>query len=312
MRVIFLGTSSAVPTVNRGLYSIALVRGPELILFDCGEGTQRQMLSTSLGFGRDTSIFVTHMHTDHLNGIFGLLQTMSLNNRRKAVHIYGPEGIEKFMRQGLDVLRVGLSFDIGVQTIDEGVVMEKPDYFVKASRAKHSVTSYAYLLEEKPRPGLFNPKKAIALRIPKGELWSRLQKGENITINKKKVKPADVMGPPRPGRKVGISGDTMPSRELIDFFTGADVLIHDSTYSLKHKDKARENMHSTAHDAAIVARSAKVDLLVLSHFSARYNDVRPLLEEAMKVHHKVKAAADFDVLDIDYRNSQDSRKRLDM
>jgi len=271
------------------------------MLFDCGEGTQRQMLGTSIGFGKDTSIFVTHMHTDHLNGIFGLLQTMSLNNREKAVHIYGPDGIENFVRQGMELLRVELSFELGVHTIDEGVVLERPQYFVKASRAKHSVTSYAYLVEERPRPGLFNPKKAAALHIPKGELWSTLQKGESITIEKKKVNPSDVMGQTRPGRKVGISGDTMPSRKLIDFFTGADLLIHDSTYSLQHKDKAIENMHSTAHDAATVARSAKVDLLVLNHFSARYNDVTPLLEEAMKVHHRVNVAADFDVLDIDYR-----------
>ena len=301
MKVIFLGTSSAVPTINRGLYSIALVRGPELFLFDCGEGTQRQMLRTSLGFGKDTSIFVTHLHTDHLNGIFGLLQTMSLNNREKAVNIYGPDGIEKFVRQGLDVLRIALSFDIGVHTIDEGVVLERPDYIVRASRANHSIASYAYVLDERPRPGLFDPKKAIAFGIPKGELWSRLQNGENITLKKKKFKPSDVMGRPRPGRKIGISGDTMPSRKLTKFFAGADVLIHDSTYSLQHKDKAKENMHSTAHDAASVAKSAKVDLLVLNHFSARYNDVTPLLDEAVKIHPKVKAAADFDVLEIEYR-----------
>jgi len=301
MRVIFLGTSSAVPTINRGLFSIALVRGPDLLLFDCGEGTQRQMLGTSIGFGKDTSIFVTHMHTDHLNGLFGLLQTMSLNNREKAVRIYGPEGIEEYVRQGLDILRVDLSFELEVHTIAEGVVLERPDYYVKASRAEHSVTSYAYLIEERPRPGLFNPKKATALHIPKGELWSTLQMGESITIKKKKFNPSDVMGHPRPGRKVCISGDTMPSRNLIDFFRGADVLIHDSTYSSQHKDKARENKHSTAQDAANVARDANVELLVLNHFSARYNDVTPLLKEAMNVHHNVKAAADFDVLEIDYR-----------
>ncbi|MFQ6010722.1 MAG: ribonuclease Z [Nitrososphaerales archaeon] len=303
MRVIFLGTSSAVPTLARGLYSVALIRGSEVLLFDCGEGTQRQMLGAGLGFSKALSVFVTHMHTDHVFGLFGLLQTMSLNKRDKPVYVYGPKGIQKFIEQGLDVLQVKLSFDVEVQTIHEGVVLEKPDYLVRACQSKHSITSLSYLVEEKPRPGLFYPKKAIALGIPKGELWSTLQKGKDITIKKKKFIPSEVMGPSRPGRKIGISGDTMPSRKLKNFFTGADVLIHDSTYESQHKDKARENMHSTAHDAAIVARSAKVDLLVLNHFSARYSDVRPLLLEAMKIHPNVRAAADLGVLDIEYRTS---------
>lgn len=302
LKLIFLGTSSSVPTVERSLPSIAIMRGNELLLFDAGEGTQRQMIKAGLGFNRKTKIFITHFHGDHIVGLLGILQTMSMLNRDKPLDIYGPRGIIGFLKHNIRYLKFGLTFEINVNESKEGIIVKEKDYVVKACLAEHSIRAYSYLLEEFDRPGVFYPEKALKLGIPKGILWSRLQNGESIKLNDKIITPDQVLGPRRPGRRIGISGDTRPNAKLTKFFSKADVIVFDSTYGDEYSDKAKENMHSTSVEAAQLAKDAEANLLILTHFSARYEDVSNLVSQALKIHPNVIAASDQLVIDVPYKD----------
>ncbi|MCP8310396.1 MAG: ribonuclease Z [Candidatus Methylarchaceae archaeon HK01M] len=300
LRLIFLGTSSSIPTPGRSLTSLALMRGKEILLFDVGEGTQRQMIKIGIGFGRITNIFITHFHGDHILGLLGLLQTMSLLNRDRPLNIYGPRGIIGFLRNNMRYLKFGLTFQISVHEVKGGVIMKEKDYVVEACPSEHSVRSYSYLLKEFDRQGVFYPEKASKLGVPKGKLWSTLQRGENVTIGDKIINPDQVLGKKRPGRKIGISGDTRPSPLLSKLFSNADVIVFDSTYGEEYLDKAKENMHSTCVEAAQLAKDAEAKLLVLTHFSARYSDVSKLVFQALKIHPNVVAASDLEVIEVPY------------
>jgi len=303
LRLIFLGTSSSVPTIERSLPSVAIMRGNELLLFDAGEGTQRQMVKAGLGFNRKTKIFITHFHGDHIVGLLGILQTMSMLNRDRPLDIYGPRGIIGFLKHNIRYLKFGLTFQIDVNEVKEGIVVKEKDYSVKACLAEHSIRTYSYLLEEYDRPGVFYPEKALELGVPKGILWSKLQNGESIKLDDKVINPDQVLGPRRPGRKIGISGDTRPNSRLSNFFSKADVIIFDSTYGDEYGDKAKENMHSTCVEAAQLAKDSEANLLILTHFSARYEDVSSLVSQALKIHPNVVAASDQLVIDVPYRNT---------
>ncbi len=300
LRVLFLGTSASVPTLRRSLPAIAIKREGELILLDCGEGTQRQMIKAKVGFNRETKIFITHMHGDHMLGLPGIIQTMSLLDRSRPLYIYGPEGIRDFIEAIRETVRFSLRFRIEVQEVmSEGVIYDCNDYEVRAGWSEHTVPTVAYALIEKQRPGRFNPERALSLGVPKGPLWSRLQHGSAVKLpDGRIVKPEDVLGPPRRGRKIVYTGDTRPSRGIIELAKGADVLIHDATFADDLAERAREDMHSTASEAASVAKEAGVKLLVLTHISARYEDTDILLEEARRVFPNVLVAEDFMSLDV--------------
>ncbi|MGH9934054.1 MAG: ribonuclease Z [Nitrososphaerales archaeon] len=300
LKIIFLGTSSAMPSSKRNLSSVAIVRGNEVLIFDTGEGMQRNFLASGIGTNRKTKIFITHMHSDHVLGLLGLLQTMALQNREMPVQIYGPDVLRDFIESNMKLLSFGLTFPVTFMPVNEGVVVEESDYVVKAKLAEHSIKSYSYCLAEHERPGIFYPEKAEKLGIPKGGLWHKLQYGEEIDFNGKVIKPEDVTGSKRKGRKIGISGDTRINDGLVDFFNDCDLLIFDSTYGEDHKDKAAENMHSTAKEAAALAAKAGVKKLVLTHFSARYEDVSVLAKEASEVHTNVVAAEDLMAIEIPY------------
>jgi ribonuclease Z len=302
MRLVFLGTSSAVPTANRGLSSIALVRGAELLLFDAGEGMQRNFIKAGLGTNRKMKIFITHMHADHCIGILGLLQTMGLQGREKSVDIYGEPRLEEFLRENMRIINFRLTFDIIVRKIEKGgVVVREKDYQVSCCETLHSVPSFAYCLEEFDRPGTFDISEAKRLGIPEGELYGKLQHGQNIIYEGKTIRSAQVVGPPRKGRKIGISGDTRPTEELVKFFKGCDLLVFESTYGRDKQEKAIENGHSTAWEAASIAKTAKVDKLFLTHFSARYDETSVLVKEATTIHKNVEAAEDLKVIRISYK-----------
>lgn len=295
MRVVFLGTAGSVPTPYRSLPSIVIMRKGELLMFDCGEGVQRQMITAKLGFQRKTKIFVTHMHGDHLLGLPGLIQTMALLKREKKVDVYGPPGIQSFMDGVQLSVPHSLPFPLNIVEVKgEGVVCEEEEYSVEAAQTSHVVPSFAYALAEKPRPGKFFPEKARKYGVPEGPLWAKLQNGSSVRLpDGSLVKPAMVMGPLRRGRKVVYTGDTRPSGKIVALSIDADLLIHDSTFSSDLREKACEDGHSTPRQAAEVAKKANVKRLVLTHISARYGDPQQLLEEAKEVFRRVEVAEDF-------------------
>jgi ribonuclease Z len=300
LSVTFLGTSSAAPTKARGLPSIALRREGELILMDCGEGVQRRVLAESIGLGKDTTILITHLHGDHVTGLLGLLQTMSLAQRRRALTIVAPAKLLKWLEVTSELLNIGLTFPIEFIAVKPGVVLRTSSFRVRAARALHSVEAYSYLVEENPRPGVFYPEKAKSLGVPEGKLWSRLQRGRSVLVKGRKILPSEVTGPTRPGRKVGYSGDTRPSSRLSRLFKGCDLLIFDSTFSASDQSRAVERKHSTCVEAAELAKRAGVRRLVLTHFSARYTSTAGLVREAKEVFPHTVAAADGLTLEVDY------------
>ena len=218
MKLVFLGTSAAQPTAERGMTCICLVLEREILMFDAGEGAQIAFQKSKLGWNKKMKIFVTHLHGDHCVGILGLLQTMSLQNRTESVDIYGPTGIEEFIAANLKILNFGLTFPVRIIRIKEGLVFEDPTYSVHVCEAEHSIPAYSYLFTEKDKPGKFYPQKAKELGIPEGKLWHELQNDTKIKIGDKTIKPSDVMGEKRKGKKIGISGDTRPTQKLEEFF----------------------------------------------------------------------------------------------
>ena len=292
MRLVFLGTSAAQPTPERGLTCICLEKEGEILMFDAGEGAQISYLKSGLGWNKKMKIFVTHLHGDHCIGILGLLQTMTLQNRTEPMEIYGPDGIEEFIAANIKVLNFGLSFPVMITTVREGTVVNEKTYTINSCEADHSVTSYSYLFQEKDKPGRFFPDKAKELGVPEGELWHKLQTGQDIQVGDKIVKSSNVLGEKRPGKRIGISGDTRPTKKLEEFFKDCDYLSFDSTFSHELQNKALETHHSTAKEAADLAKKANVSNLILTHFSARYNDESVLLEEAKTIHSSVIAAKD--------------------
>jgi len=292
MKLVFLGTSAAQPTENRGLSCICLEREGEILMFDAGESAQISYLKSGLGWNKKMKIFVTHMHGDHCIGILGLLQTMTMQHRTETLEIYGPKGIDEFISANIKILNFGLSFPILISIITEGKILETKFYSIYVCKASHSIPAFSYKFEEKDKPGRFNLEKARELGIPEGHLWNKLQNGEEIEIDGKVLRPDQVLGEKRPGKKIGISGDTMPTRQLEKFFESCDYLVFDSTFLDEIKEKAMETCHSTAKQAALLAKNANVKNLILTHFSARYKDERQHLEEANRIHESVITSKD--------------------
>ena len=292
MKLVFLGTSAAQPTENRGLSCICLEKDGEILMFDAGESAQISFMKSGLGWNKKMKLFVTHMHGDHCVGILGLLQTMSMQNRTETLEIFGPKGIEEFIAANIKILNFGLSFPILITTIKEGKIFEDEKFSMYVCKANHSIAAFSYLFEEKDKPGRFNLEKAKQLEIPEGKLWSELQKGNEIIVNKKTIKPEQVLGEKRPGKRIGISGDTMPTQDLEKFFENCDYLVFDATFLDEEKLRAQETCHSTAKQAATLGKNAKVKNLILTHFSARYKDENGHLKEAQEIHDSVITARD--------------------
>jgi len=292
MKLVFLGTAGAQPTEERSLSCICIEKDGEILMFDAGEGAQVSYLKSGLGWNKRMKIFVTHLHGDHCIGILGLLQTMTLQHRAEVVEIYGPDGIEEFIASNIKILKFGLSFPVMITSVGEEKIVDEETYSINACKADHSVLTFSYLFQEKDRPGRFFPEKAKKLGIPEGNLWSQLQKGHAIQVDNMTINPSQVLGEKRPGKKIGISGDTRPTKKLEGFFKNCDYLVFDSTFLDELKDKAVETHHSTAKEAASLAKNANVSNLILTHFSARYKDESVLENEAKIIHNSVIAAKD--------------------
>ena len=298
IEVVFLGTSSATPTKRRSLPSVAIRREGQVILMDCGEGAQGRFVKFGLGLNREMLILITHLHGDHVNGLLGLLQTMGMSQRIRTLTVVAPRELFGWLKTTMKVLHIGLPFDLGFVPARSGVVFRGKDFRVRAARASHSIESWSFLFEELPRPGVFDPKKALSLGIPEGSKWSSLQRGRSVVVGGVRVHPRQVLGPERPGRSIGYSGDTRPTRRLAKFFAGSDLLIFDSTFASRDTDKAVERKHSTASEAAQLAKDAGVGRLVLTHFSARYKRADALLREAQRIFPQTVAAHDGLVLEV--------------
>ena len=300
LKILFLGTSGAIPTTKRSLPAIMLQRENEVLLFDCGEGVQRQMFQARRGFSKKMKVFITHLHGDHVLGLPGLMQTMALLDRSKELEIYGPVGIKVLLECIRETLQFGLTYPVRIhEIVDEGLVCSENEYTVEAKRSNHIDSSFAYAYVEQSRPGKFYPQKAKRLGVPKGPQWSELQKGQNITLpNRQTVKSEQVTGPRRSGRKIVYTGDTRPFNGLIEFATHADVLIHDATLDDELSERAMEDGHSTPSQAALTARKAHVKQLVLTHIGARYSKPEILLLQAKKTFRKTIIAEDFMNIDV--------------
>jgi ribonuclease Z len=273
-------------------------------LFDAGEGMQQNFIKAHLGMNRKMIIFITHMHADHCVGLLGLLQTMSLQGRERAVDIFGEPKLAEFIKENMRIINFRLSFDVNIHVIQgEGVIMKGRDYEVSCCKACHSVIAYSYCVREFDRPGKFNIDEARRLGIPEGELYRKLQYGNDIIINGKIVNPIQVVGPTRAGRKIGISGDTRPTEKLQVFFKECDLLIYESTFSQHEYTKAVETFHSTVTEAALLAKSSCVKKLYVTHFSARYEDTSGLINEAKHIYASIEAAEDLKVVNIPYSNN---------
>jgi len=279
MRLTFLGTAGSWPTKERSASAIALDTEKELLLLDCGEGTQRQFFQSSASFMRVRRIFLTHFHGDHFLGLPGLIQSMSLNHRTEPLDIYGPPDAEEMVGRALRMGYFTLRFPVTVHPLAPGSTVELDGYTVSAAAASHPVPSLAYRVEEGPKRGRFDGEKARSMGIH-GRDFATLEAGDPVRVGSNVVHPSDVMGPSRPGRSVVYSGDTAPSEEVRRLAYRATVLIHEATVAQDLEADANQWGHSSARQAAELASAAEVSTLFLTHFSARYKELEPLESEA--------------------------------
>jgi len=283
LRVTFLGTAGAMPTVNRFPSAIVVNREGEHILLDCGEGAQKQMMSTRTGMN-PSAIFLTHLHADHILGMPGLLQTLSLNGREEPVRVFGPQGTAQFVDLICEFRYTRPNYPVQVRELEPGEVIAMNGYDVETFRTYHGVPSLGYILKEPERPGRFDKQEAIELGVTDVRDFGKLQRGRAVQGLKGEVRPEKVMGSPRPGRRIVYTGDTVADPGLVDACRDADLLICEATFSRREKDRARETLHCTAADAAAIALAAGVRRLVLTHISSRYSgDSGPLKQEARLV-----------------------------
>jgi ribonuclease Z len=302
IRLTFLGTAASRPTVGRNVSGLAVQREGDLMLFDCGEGTQRQMMRYGTGFGVQ-AIYVTHVHADHFLGITGLLRTMGLQGRTDPIHIYGPRGSARHLETAAHLGVDRVSFPVEVEELRAGQSVAGAGYSVYAFDVSHGTQAVGWALVEDERLGRFDVERAQDLGVPPGPLFGRLHRGEVVEVDGRRIDPAEVVGPPRPGRSVVYTGDTRPCRGTVERARGADVLIHEATFGADEAERARDTFHSTSVEAAEVALEARVDRLLLTHLSARYSDQpAPLEDEARAVFPKTRVAYDGMVREVQLRN----------
>ncbi len=299
MKITFLGTTGSIPTAKRSLPAIAIKLDKELLLFDCGEGTQRQMAMAHISPLKVDAIFITHLHGDHFLGLAGLVQTMSLMGRERPLEIYCPAGEKDLIERYLKIPHYTLTFDVSIKELRPGEEVQRKGYRIIASEPDHPVPELAYALVEGKRAGKMNVEKALKLGVKPGPDFSKLKSGRSVKLpDGRVVHPRDVIEAERRGRKIVYSGDTRPSENLVELANGADVLIHEATLSDELLDKAEENKHSTPGGAAEIARRAGVRQLALVHISPRYKEDTELLEQARKIFPNTVVAHDFMEIEI--------------
>ncbi len=269
------------------------------MIFDCGEGAQRQMMLAKLGLSSRMKIFITHTHGDHVLGLPGLLQTMSLLDRREKVEVYGPPGVREIVETIFKISNVSLRYPVQFFETKNGIICKEKKFKISARLMNHSIPNYAYSFTENPKPGRFHPEKARQLNVPEGPMWSLLQHGQTVKLpSGRVVRSLEVCEPLRKGVKVVYSGDTRPTQKMTTFARDADLLIHESTFDEELSSRAREDSHSTPKSIALIARKAKVKKLVLTHISARYDNAALILRQAKTVFKPSMIAIDFQKLTV--------------
>lgn len=288
------------PTAQRSPAAFLLRRGGERLLFDCAEGTQRQLQRSSVGLTDLEEIFLTHLHADHFLGLPGMLKTFALRGREEpGLTVYGPRGVKQLFGH-LRPFLGRLPYPLTVVEVAPGETMERGDYRIAMFPVDHGVNAVGYAVVEDERPGRFDVETADALGVPSGPERGTLQRGEPVTLaDGRVVTPESVLGPARPGRKVVLTGDTAPAPSVVQAAHGADLLVHEATFSDEEKERARETLHSTAAEAAEVARLAQVRLLALTHVSTRYFGPE-LAREAREIFPETVVPRDFDVIEVPF------------
>jgi ribonuclease Z len=297
--VVFLGTSGSTPTAQRALAATLVRRGGERLLFDCAEGTQRQLLRCDVGLAELEEIFLTHFHADHYLGLPGMLKTYSLRGRDLPLTIYGPPGLRELLTT-LRRIFGRLTYSVETVELEPGARLERDGYRLETFTVDHGVAAVGYALVEGERPGRFDVETATALGVPDGPERGLLQRGQAVTLRDgREITPAEVLGPARAGRKLVLTGDTAPAASVVDAAVAADLLVHEATFLADERERARETLHSTAGEAALVAREAGVRMLALTHLSTRYFG-HQVVEEARELFPATVVPRDFDIVEIPF------------
>jgi ribonuclease Z len=297
--LVFLGTSGSMPTAKRAPTALLVRRGGERLLFDCAEGTQRQLLRSTVGLVELPEVFLTHYHADHYLGLPGMLKTFAVRGRTLPITIYGPPGLQELF---VSLRRIfgRLTYRYELVELRPGEVLERGDYRLATFPVAHGVSALGYALLEEPRPGRFDVEAADALGVPAGPERGALQGGDPVTLpDGRTITPDAVLGPPRPGRKIVITGDTAPAPELVEVARGAELLVHEATFCEEERDRAAETLHSTAAGAAEIARAAEVRLLALTHISNRYFGPE-VAREAREIFPDTIVPRDFDLVEVPF------------
>lgn len=297
--LVFLGTAGSMPTARRSPAALLVRRGGERLLFDCGEGTQRQLLRSTVGLVDLAEIFITHFHADHVLGLPGMLKTFALRGRELPLTVYGPRGLVDLLASLKRVVGK-LPYEVRLEELSPGETVERDGYQLKTFAVAHGVSAVGWSLDEAMRPGRFDVETADGLGVPNGPERGALQRGESVTLaTGTTVSPAQVLGPARAGRKLVITGDTAPTESVVEAAAHADVLVTEATFSEEEHERARETMHQTAAQAAEVARRANVTLLALTHLSTRYFGPE-IAQEAREIFPETVTPRDFDVVEIPF------------
>jgi len=305
LNIRLLGTSASRPTVERNVSSLAVHREGETLMFDCGEGTQRQMMRWGVSFALE-DIFFTHMHADHLLGVVGLMRTMALQGRTERLRLWGPRGSARVLKRAESLGFERTTFPVEIIELESNQRVERTGYAIVAFPVDHrGSASVGFAIVEEERKGRFSPDLARELGIPEGPLWGQIHRGQAVTLDDGRViEPSVLVGEKRAGRTVVITGDTRPCAATIDAARGADLLIHESTFGDEEAERAVETGHSTAREAAQVAREAGVRRLLLTHFSARYSrDAIELEREARQVFAETKVGKDGMEIEVPFRDA---------
>lgn len=300
IKLVFLGTSCSTPTKARNLAATALRFDGNTFLFDCAEGTQRQMMKAKVSYMNIQHIFLSHLHADHFLGIPGLLATMSMHLRDDPLFIYGPRGTNEKVMKAISLSLMKINFDVKCIEVKEGTVLEGSKFRISAVKLKHDVPCFGYVFETKGKKGKFLRQKAIDLGVPVGPLFSKLQAGESVEIKGKKITQEMVMdySQGKKGKKISIIMDTRPAQHYFEAISGSDVLVHESAFLEKMKERALESKHTTAKEAGEVAAKTECKKLVLTHISPRHKEADKLENEARTVFPDVVVAEDLMEMEI--------------